>query len=160
MHIRGTNAGTARIKLVCIALPMLGLPFQEEGREIKIYSLLSFENKACIVEAPGEVVVLPSVFAFCTPRNVKGQMSTASVALLRYKQRAYCSFSGDEKQYQPAPWIFGDLAPQHANHIWYWMREGPYEVPSSCMEVQRREFLIKPLKGDGYSRFDTELYAS
>ena len=54
--------------------------------------------------------------------------------------------SGDEAQYHPAPWIYGHLMPSHPTHIWYWMREGIFQLPRSCMEVQFRGLGTTPVK--------------
>ena len=58
-----------------------------------------------------------------------------------------CHVSGDDKGYHPAPWIKGHLMEHQPSYIWYWMREGPYKVPSSCKEVYFRGLLSKSVSG-------------
>ena len=59
----------------------------------------------------------------------------------------YLHFLGDDKNYHPAPWISGHLKESQPSYIWYWMREGPYEIPRSCMEVNFRGLLTNPVSG-------------
>ena len=42
------------------------------------------------------------------------------------------------KKYHPAPWISGKDKEQCPTYIWYWMREGEYGPPRSCMEIKTR----------------------
>lgn len=47
-------------------------------------------------------------------------------------------FTASMKKYHPAPWIYGTDKEQCPTYIWYWMREGEYAPPRSCMEVKTR----------------------
>ena len=61
---------------------------------------------------------------------------------------------GDDRTYHPAPWISMKLMESQPEFIWYWMREGPYVIPQSCMEVQMRGYSLpqeEPLKGMDYN---------
>ena len=65
----------------------------------------------------------------------------------------HCGFpfvfpKGDDPEYHPAPWISGHLQESQPTYIWYWMREGPYKLPRSCMEVQFRGLQTNPVKGN------------
>ena len=59
----------------------------------------------------------------------------------------FAFFLGDDKNYHPAPWISGHLKESEPSYIWYWMREGPYQIPRSCMEVNFRGLLTNPVSG-------------
>ena len=54
---------------------------------------------------------------------------------------------GDDKVYHPAPWINAHLAEKQPEYIWYWMREGLWQLPRSCMEIQMRGLQTTPLNG-------------
>ena len=51
---------------------------------------------------------------------------------------------GNSHWYHPAPWI-ANLAQMesHPQFIWYWMREGSYQIPRSCMEIRLRAYQLK-----------------
>ncbi|RMX44841.1 hypothetical protein pdam_00009262 [Pocillopora damicornis] len=57
----------------------------------------------------------------------------------------------DDKGYHPAPWIKGHLMEHQPSYIWYWMREGPYKVPTSCKEVYFRGLLSKSVSDGLFS---------
>lgn len=59
----------------------------------------------------------------------------------------YRHLLGNDKSYHPAPWINGHLQERQPSYIWYWMREGPYETPRSCMEVYFRGLQTNPVSG-------------
>ena len=52
--------------------------------------------------------------------------------------RLLCYFTASMKKYHPAPWIYGKDKEQCPTYIWYWVREGEYGPPRSCMEVKTR----------------------
>ena len=52
--------------------------------------------------------------------------------------RLFRHFAASMKKYHPAPWIYGKDKEQCPTYIWYWMREGEYSPPRSCMEVKTR----------------------
>ena len=47
------------------------------------------------------------------------------------------SSKGDDEKYHPAPWI--KKFERHPELIWYWMREGTYQIPKTCLEMKRRQ---------------------
>lgn len=47
-------------------------------------------------------------------------------------------FEGNNKEYHPAPWIYGAEQESQPAHIWYWVREGEYKEPKSCMDILTR----------------------
>lgn len=55
------------------------------------------------------------------------------------------TITGNDRSYHPAPWINGHLQERQPSYIWYWMREGPYQIPRSCMEVNFRGILTNPV---------------
>ncbi|RMX54469.1 hypothetical protein pdam_00013189 [Pocillopora damicornis] len=55
------------------------------------------------------------------------------------------TITSDDMEYYPAPWINGHLQERRPSYIWYWMREGPHETPSSCKEVYFRGLLTNPV---------------
>lgn len=73
---------------------------------------------------------------------IEKRMPWISGARLTTSRDAYSTWWGtitaDDKHYHPAPWINGHLKEAQPSHIWYWIREGPYEIPRSCMEVNFR----------------------
>jgi len=54
------------------------------------------------------------------------------------KNSEFGSITASMKKYHPAPWIYGKDKEQCPTYIWYWMREGAYGPPRSCMEVKTR----------------------
>ncbi|XP_057304821.1 uncharacterized protein LOC130641845 isoform X1 [Hydractinia symbiolongicarpus] len=42
--------------------------------------------------------------------------------------------------YHPSAWIKGDLKMEKPESVWYWIREGDYHYPKSCLEVMFRGF--------------------
>ena len=56
---------------------------------------------------------------------------------------------GDDTNYHPAPWINARLAEKQPEYIWYWMREGLWQLPRSCMEIQMRGLQTTTLNGIG-----------
>ena len=54
---------------------------------------------------------------------------------------------GDDKSHHPAPWMNGHLQERQPLYIWYWMREGPYQIPSSCKDVYFRGLQTNPVSG-------------
>jgi len=81
--------------------------------------------------------------------GIEQRMPWISGARLTTSGDAYSNWWGtitaDDKSYHPAPWINGHLQESQPSYIWYWMREGPYQIPRSCMEVNFRGFLTKPV---------------
>jgi len=61
------------------------------------------------------------------------------------KSNWWGTITGNDKSYHPAPWISGHLQESQPSYIWYWMREGPYETPRSCMEVYFRGLQTNPV---------------
>ncbi|KAJ7386461.1 metalloendopeptidase [Desmophyllum pertusum] len=61
------------------------------------------------------------------------------------------TITGDDKSYHPAPWMSGHLQERQPLYIWYWMREGPYQIPSSCKDVYFRGLQTNPVS-DGIFR--------
>ncbi|XP_048584529.1 uncharacterized protein LOC5514577 [Nematostella vectensis] len=61
------------------------------------------------------------------------------------------SITGDVYNYHPAPWIQGNQMEEQPSHIWYWMREGDYRLPRSCMEVQMRGLQTVPAANGVYT---------
>ncbi|XP_032229700.2 uncharacterized protein LOC5505409 [Nematostella vectensis] len=61
------------------------------------------------------------------------------------------SITGNERNYHPAPWINGYQMESQPTHIWYWMREGLFQLPRSCMEVQMRGLQTIPAANGVYS---------
>ena len=51
----------------------------------------------------------------------------------------------------PAPWIYSKDKEQCPTYIWYWMREGVYGPPRSCMEVMTRSIGKEGAAGLVYS---------
>ena len=60
-------------------------------------------------------------------------------------------FTASMKKYHPAPWIYGKDKEQCPTYIWYWMREGEYGPPRSCMEVMTRSIGKEGASGLVYS---------
>lgn len=65
------------------------------------------------------------------------------------KRNEFGSITASMKKYHPAPWIFGKDKEQCPTYIWYWMREGEYGPPRSCMEVMTRS-IGKEGASDGF----------
>ncbi|XP_065054894.1 uncharacterized protein LOC135683537 isoform X1 [Rhopilema esculentum] len=59
---------------------------------------------------------------------------------LQTKTNAWGTITGTNKGYHPAAWIGESHMEAKPEHIWYWMREGDYKIPSSCLEVKMRFF--------------------
>lgn len=51
------------------------------------------------------------------------------------------------KEYHPAPWIWGKEKETQPAYIWYWVREGVYQEPRSCMDILTRSFSKTAAKG-------------
>ncbi|KAL9951076.1 hypothetical protein ACROYT_G043672 [Oculina patagonica] len=81
--------------------------------------------------------------------GIEKRMPWISGARLTTSNNAYSSWygtiTGDDKSYHPAPWISGHRQESQPSYIWYWMREGPYETPRSCMEVYFRGLQTNPV---------------
>lgn len=65
------------------------------------------------------------------------------------KRNEFGSITASMKKYHPAPWIYGKDKEQCPTYIWYWMREGEYGPPRSCMEVMTRS-IGKEGASDGF----------
>ncbi|XP_048582654.1 uncharacterized protein LOC116601185 isoform X2 [Nematostella vectensis] len=61
-------------------------------------------------------------------------------------QSNYGSITANLKEYHPAPWIFGKGKEEQPSRIWYWLREGEYRQPSSCMDILTRSAGEQPAK--------------
>ncbi|XP_066014989.1 uncharacterized protein [Pocillopora verrucosa] len=81
--------------------------------------------------------------------GIEQRMPWISDARLTTSQDAQRNWWGtitaDDMEYHPAPWINGHLKERQPSYIWYWMREGPLEIPSSCKEVYFRGLLTNPV---------------
>ncbi|KAK3698442.1 hypothetical protein QZH41_010011 [Actinostola sp. cb2023] len=74
-----------------------------------------------------------------------------STSVYAYYYIYYGTITGNDKNYHPAPWIRGYLMEKQPEYIWYWMREGPWQLPRSCMEIQMRGLQTTPLNDGVYT---------
>ncbi|XP_074614387.1 uncharacterized protein LOC141874129 [Acropora palmata] len=81
--------------------------------------------------------------------GIEKRMPWISGARLTTSENAYSSWWGtitaDDPFFHPAPWMNGHLQESQPSHIWYWVREGPFQFPRSCMEVNFRGLLTNPV---------------
>ncbi|KAK3716436.1 hypothetical protein QZH41_016844, partial [Actinostola sp. cb2023] len=86
--------------------------------------------------------------------GIEKRMPWVSGARFTTSRDAYSSWygtiTGNDKKYHPAPWIVGHLMEIQPEYIWYWMREGPWQLPRSCMDIQMRGFRTTPLNDGVY----------
>ncbi|KAK3716434.1 hypothetical protein QZH41_016845, partial [Actinostola sp. cb2023] len=87
--------------------------------------------------------------------GIEKRMPWVSGARFTTSRDAYSSWygtiTGNDKKYHPAPWIVGHLMERQPEYIWYWMREGPWQLPRSCMEIQIRGLQTTPLNDGVYT---------
>ncbi|XP_073247149.1 uncharacterized protein [Porites lutea] len=81
--------------------------------------------------------------------GIEQRMPWIADARLTTSENAYSNWWGtitaNDRSYHPAPWINGHLQESQPSYIWYWIREGPYQIPKSCMEVSFRGLLTNPV---------------
>ncbi|XP_032217727.2 uncharacterized protein LOC5517368 isoform X2 [Nematostella vectensis] len=65
---------------------------------------------------------------------------------------AYGTITGNDPKSYPAAWINEKEHERHPINIWYWMREGEYTVPSSCLKLQQQMLLSGGALKDGIFR--------
>lgn len=56
------------------------------------------------------------------------------------------NFTASMKKYHPAPWIYEKE--ECPTYIWYWIREGEYAPPRSCMDIKTRSVGKEPVAGE------------
>jgi len=62
-------------------------------------------------------------------------------------------FAASIKKYHPAPWISGEDKERCPTYIWYWMREGEYAPPRSCMDIKTRNTGKEGVAGSKFEYF-------
>lgn len=55
-----------------------------------------------------------------------------------------------------AYWISGHQMMERPEHVWYWMREGDYSYPASCLEIMYRGFNMEIPYASGYYKIQVD----